>query len=194
MTIGKFQKDVCIVAVAISLMAFDVLAVPLPEPEFADAGACTNVVLSALSASGVLSFSLSFVPGTSNNVEVAFGSDIDGDGILSPSERRMVAGWDRNAWFMRCADGEVVIQSAQQSNGITRDFRWVLRLRSGRIPSRLSATVDGVAVFSEIASAPPGWLYEPGWNMACVIVRGADVGGEMGEVKAVIDGTILKLR
>ena len=194
MTIGKLQKELCIVAAAILITTFDALAVPLPQPDFADAGACTNVVLSALSASGVLSFSLSFMPGVSNNVEVAFGSDIDGDGILSPSERRMVAGWDRNAWFMRCADGEVVMKPAQPSNGITRDFRWVLRLRGGRVPSRLSATVDGAAVFSEIASIPPGWLYDPNWNMACVIVRGADVGGDMGEVKVTIDGTVLRLR
>ena len=167
---------------------------PLPQPEFADAGACTNVALSALSVSGVLSFSLSFAPCASNNVEVAFGADVDGDGILSPDERRMAAGWDRGAWFMRGADGEVAMQSAQPSDGVTRDFRWMLRLRGGRVPSRLSATIDGAAVFPEIASAPPGWLYEPGWNMACVIVRGADVGGEMGEVKVAIDGTILKLR
>jgi len=193
-TIGKLQKKICIVVTAITITAFAALAVPLPQPEFADAGACTNVVLSALSASGVLSFSLSFVPGVSNNVEVAFGADIDGDGILSPDERRMAAGWDRGAWFVRGADGEAAMQSAQPSDGVMRDFRWVLRLRGGRVPSRLSATVDGAAVFPEIASAPPGWLYEPEWDMACVIVRGADVGGEMGEVKAVIDGSILKLR
>ena len=178
----------CVSAAALAV------ASPLPQPEFADAGACTNVVLSALSASGVLSFSLSFAPSASNNVEVAFGTDIDEDGILSPFERRMVAGWDRNAWFMRYADGEMVIQSAQPLDGVTRDFRWVLRLRNGRVPSRLWATVDGAAVFPEIESAPPGWLYEPGWNRACVIVRGADVGGEMGGVKVTIDGTILKLR
>ena len=194
MTIGKLQKELCIVAAAISITTFDVLAVPLPEPEFADAGACTNVVLSAPSASGVLSFSLSFMPCVSNNVEVAFGSDIDGDGILALDERRMVVGWDRNAWFMRGVDGEEVMQPAQPSYGVTRDFRWVLRLRNGRVPSRLSATVDGAAVFSEIASAPPGWLYETGWNMSCVIVRGADVGGDMGEVKVAIDGTVMKLR
>ncbi len=45
-----------------------------------------------------------------------------------------------------------------------------------------------------VRSFPPAWLYEPAWDMACVIVRGAEVGGEMGEVKDVIDGTVLKLR
>ncbi len=173
---------------------FTAQAAPLPQPEWVDAGACTNVALSALSASGVLSFSLSFTPAASNNVEVVFGADIDGDGILSPDERRMEAGWDRGAWFMRGAEGETVVQSAQLSEGVTRDFKWALRLRGGRVPSRLSATVDGTPLFSEVASVPPGWLYEPDWNIACVIVRGAGVDGGMGEVKAAIDGTLLKLR
>lgn len=173
---------------------FTAQATPLPQPEWVDAGACTNVALSALSASGVLSFSLSFTPAASNNVEVAFGADIDGDGVLSPDERRMMAGWDRGAWFMRGAEGETLVQSAQPSEGVTRDFKWALRLRGGRVPSRLSATIDGTPLFSEVASVPPGWLYEPDWNIACVIVRGAGVDGGMGEVKAAIDGTLLKLR
>ncbi len=173
---------------------FTAQATPLPQPKWVDAGACTNVALSALPASGVLSFSLSFAPGPSNNVEVAFGADIDGDGSLSPDERRMAAGWDRGAWFMRGAEGETLVQSAQPSEGVTRDFKWALRLRGGRVPSRLSATVDGTPLSSEVASVPPGWLYEPDWNIACVIVRGAGVDGGMGEVKAAIDGTLLKLR
>ena len=173
---------------------FTAQATPLPQPEWVDAGACTNVALSALSASGVLSFSLSFAPGPSNNVEVVFGGDIDGDGILSPDERRMEAGWDRGAWFMRGAEGETLVQSAQPSEGVTRDFKWALRLRGGRVPSRLSATVDGTPLFSEVASVPPTWLYEPDWNIACVIVRGTGIDGELGRVKAAIDGTVLKLR
>ena len=173
---------------------FTAQATPLPQPEWVDAGACTNVALSALSASGVLSFSLSFTPAASNNVEVAFGADIDGDGVLSPDERRMEAGWDRGAWFMRGAEGETLVQSAQPSEGVTRDFKWALRLRGGRVPSRLSATVDGTPLFSEVASVPPTWLYEPDWNIACVIVRGTGIDGELGRVKAAIDGTVLKLR
>ena len=194
MTGNRLQKVVRWVLAVISVTAFAASAVPLPQPKWVDAGACTNVALSALPASGVLSFSLSFAPAASNNVEVAFGADIDGDGSLSPDERRMMAGWDRGAWFMRGAEGETVVQSAQPSEGVTRDFKWALRLRGGRVPSRLSATVDGTPLSSEVASVPPGWLYEPDWNIACVIVRGAGVDGGMGEVKAAIDGTLLKLR
>ena len=193
MTVHNLKKVRWAVA-AIPLTILAAQAMPLPLPEFADAGASTNIALSALSASGELSFILSFSPGMSNNVEVAFGTDLDGDGILSPDERRMEAGWDRGVWFMRGAEESPVTQSAQSSGGVTRDFRWSLRLKGGRVPTHLSATVDGTPLFSAVSSAPPTWLYEPGWDRACVIVRGADIGGEMGSVKAVIDGRILKLR
>ncbi len=181
-------------AVLASIAVCAASAAPLPQPTFADAGACTNVALSALSASGSLSFSLVFRPSASNNVEVAFGVDLDGDGALSPDERRMTAGWDCGAWFMRGADGESVLQAAQPSAVAPCEFRWNLRLRRGREPSRLAASVDGSPVFASVSSAPPAWLYEPDWNMACVVVRGADVGGDVGAVGATVDGTVLMLR
>ena len=68
---NRLQKVVRWVLAVISVTVFAALAAPLPQPEWVDAGACTNVALSALPASGVLSFSLSFAPGPSNNVEVA---------------------------------------------------------------------------------------------------------------------------
>lgn len=51
-----------------------------------------------------------------------------------------------------------------------------------------------MAKIREFSLSSPAWLYEPNWDTACVIVRGAGVGGEMGEVKAIVDGTVLKLR
>ena len=91
--------------VAFAAFARKAVAAPLPQPDFADAGACTNIALNALSATGTLSFSLSFAPCASNNVEVAFGVDLDGNGVLSPDERRMEAGWNRGVWFVRSAEG-----------------------------------------------------------------------------------------
>ena len=145
------------------------VAAPLPQPDFADAGACTNIALNALSATGTLSFSLSFAPCASNNVEAAFGVDLDGNGVLSPDERRMEAGWNRGVWFVRNSEGECVQQVAAPLGGPSR---------TPRGPS----------------ASPPGWLYEPEWNMACVMVRGMDVAGEHGAVKASVDGTVFLLR
>ena len=185
---------ILLTAVAFAAFARKAAAAPLPQPDFADAGACTNIALNALSATGTLSFSLSFVPCVSNNVEVAFGVDLDGNGVLTPDERRMEAGWNRGVWFVRNAEGECVQQAAAPSGGEDVTFRWNLWLRGGRSPSRFSATVGGSPIFAGISASPPGWLYEPEWNMACVMVRGMDVAGEHGAVKASVDGTVFLLR
>lgn len=191
-TRGHFA--ILLTLVALVAFARKAVAAPLPQPDFADAGACTNIALNALSATGTLSFSLSFAPCASNNVEAAFGVDLDGNGVLSPDEWRMEAGWNRGVWLVRSAEGECVQQAAAPPGGEDVTFRWNLWLRGGRSPSRLSATVDASPIFAGISASPPGWLYEPEWNMACVMVRGMDVAGEHGAVKASVDGTVFLLR
>ena len=67
-------------ALAASALA---VAAPLPQPDFADAGAVTNIVFAASSMPGVVTFSLEFAPSPTNNVEITLGTDADGDGDLS---------------------------------------------------------------------------------------------------------------
>ena len=61
---------------------------------------CYNVGMKSL---GIMSLLLA---SPSNNVEVAFGTDADGDGVLDLWETDCVIGWDCGAWFVRKgADG-----------------------------------------------------------------------------------------
>ena len=55
---------ILLTAVAFAAFARKATMPQLPAPDFAAAGACTNIALNALSASGTLSFSLSFMPWT----------------------------------------------------------------------------------------------------------------------------------
>ena len=50
----------------------------LPVPDFADAGASTNIVFAASSMPGAVTFALEFAPTPTNNVEIALGVDVDG--------------------------------------------------------------------------------------------------------------------
>ena len=80
---------------------------PLSAAEYADTEVATNVCLEVtqpLSESDNLRFfdiSLSLVATPTNNVEIAFGVDTDGDGVLGRCERDFVLGWDCGAWFLR---------------------------------------------------------------------------------------------
>jgi hypothetical protein len=71
----------------------------MPEAEWDDTEVVTNAALPAARAdSRVFGFSLELDGTASNNVEVAFGRDVDHDGMLSRAEADLLVGWDCGEW------------------------------------------------------------------------------------------------
>ena len=166
-------------------------AAPLPQPDFADAGASTNIVFAASSMPGAVTFSLEFAPSPTNNVEIAFGTDSDGNGVLSTEEERLTIGWDCGRWFVRKGENA---EDEYSADGTAKVLSWKMTTMRGGVPSRLVATVDGTAVFSELSASPPRWLYDTSWNLARVVVRGAGVEGSVTPVKVSVAGTVFYMR
>jgi hypothetical protein len=54
--------------------------------------------------------------------------------------------------------------------------------------------VDGAPLFGDLSAPPPRWLYDTSWNLARVVVRGADVEGSVAPVKASVAGTVFYMR
>ena len=81
----------------------------MPETAHDDTEVVTNHSFTAMrSDSRVFSFMLELDATPSNNVEVAFGRDADGDGVLSRFEATMRVGWDCGVWeIVDCATGDV---------------------------------------------------------------------------------------
>ena len=167
----------------------------LPVPSFADAGASTNIAFGASSLPGTVAFALEFAPSPTNNVEIALGVDADGNGALSDEEDRLTIGWDCGRWFVRKGEGEECEYSAATAaDGTAKVFSWRLTTMRGGVPSRLVAAVDGTAMFADISTSPPRWLYDTSWNLARVVVRGAEAGGSVVPVKVSVAGTVFYMR
>lgn len=85
------------------LLAASTVAVPtLPPSEFADTESVTNLAIDVSHENmGRLDIGLAANATPSNNVQIAFGVDADGDGALEPMETEAVMGWDCGAWFVR---------------------------------------------------------------------------------------------
>ena len=170
-------------------------AAPLPQPVFADAGASTNIAFAASSMPGAVTFSLEFTPSPTNNVEIAIGTDADGNGVLSTEEERLTIGWDCGSWFVRKGENaEDEYSYTATADGTAKVLSWKMTTMRGGVPSRLVATVDGTAVFSELSASPPRWLYDTSWNLARVVVRGAGVEGSVAPVKVSVAGTVFYMR
>ena len=84
---------------AAAVAAADVSLGQLPECGYADTETSTNVPL-AFARAGVknFDFELCLVGTLSNNVQLAFGRDLDSDGVLAADETDMAVGWDCGGW------------------------------------------------------------------------------------------------
>ena len=145
----------------------------MPETAHDDTEVVTNHSFTAIrSDSRVFSFALELDATPSNNVEVAFGRNADGDGALSRFEATMRVGWDCGVWeIVDCATGDVF--SEPGSPGPV-SLSWMLNFSPAGVPKSLATSVSGTGVFAAFAEHPPQFLFSKDWNMVRVTCRGLD--------------------
>ena len=146
----------------------------LPPVEYDDTEVVTNTtVLAIRSDARVFDFALELDATPSNNVEIAFGRDADGNGELSRTEEGLFVGWDCGSWkVIDCATGEEFCEEG--TCGRAR-LDWLVRFDANGVRGLLKATVGGNAAFANLAENPPQFVFSPDWNMARVVGRGLDV-------------------
>ncbi len=164
----------------------------LPTVQQLDTEVVTNVAVSA-QGSREYAFELTFSGTASNNVEIAFGADADGDGALSVDEIGLSAGWDCGEWFvMNAATGERAVSSAAEG---AHSLVGMIRLRTGGCVREI-AFRDGAAVlFPTLQGAARAWSFPAGWNMVRLVGRGENIrSGEQFHVTATSHGISLRLK
>ena len=86
------------------MAAFAVTVEPLPQSEFADTEVSTNIAFAVeRPAMTRIEFTVALDATPTNNVEVAIGTDANGDGNLSVEESAYAFGYDCGTWFARSA-------------------------------------------------------------------------------------------
>ncbi len=154
---------------AVASVAFAArIAAPLPPPSpYADTESVTNVAFNAgVPGDNVFSLSLALDASPSNNVEVAFGCDVNGNGTLDDSETSFALGWDCGEWFFRDIAADVADSCAGACG--RKKLDWNIRLDQTLAPKALRAQTGG-ATLPFIMTAT---MYDPSWNVARVTVRG----------------------
>ena len=147
----------------------------LPPSAYADPAVSTNVPFTAWEEHQKrFEHRLSFEATPSNNVQVAFGTDADADGVLGPDEERLVVGWDCGEWFVLDATNGVRLADAAQPTNRAQTLAFVFETRSDGAVKSLSLSSDGVSLFPSLAATPPKWLYDTRWDMFRLTARGVD--------------------
>ena len=146
-----------------SVFAVDVGTLPMAD--FADTEVSTNVVIDvSAEAPRRLRFSLELEASPSNNVEVAVGCDVDGDGCLSLDESALTVGYDCGEWFVRSLSKDSVASSVVADSGT---FCRTCEIRSRNV--------------------------DPNWNLVKVTRRGLAASNESVSVELVESGFAVRV-
>ena len=147
---------------------------PLPEPTFVDGevSRCYPFDQSGLGSIWI-DLSAAFTGTASNNLEIAFGQDVNRDGKLSLHETDLILGWSCGCYFLeRFKAGEVYDEANVGTNDFARSLGWNSRVRrNGQIVS-FALTNECGAAFTDILSSQPSWLYDVNWNLVRLTRRG----------------------
>ena len=151
---------------------------PPPVSPFADTEVTTNISLVA--ANGHMRFlELAFALDgcASNCVQVAFGHDADGDGVLGFDETDTLYGWRNGRYFAESVkDGIRIEEPAADPTAASCAFAIDMRLSKDLAPFSFSATNSlGVAVLTNLSASARNWLYRPEWDTMRVTRRGPGI-------------------
>ena len=169
-----------VLAALVSVTAFGlhVEVQPGAIPECVSTEVSTNIPFNAV-RSDVREVRMHFTcEGVSSNcIQVAFGRDADGDGVLSFDETDAVYGWRNGRYFAEDVKTGVRIEDPEATTGRALSVR--MRMSKESLPAHFAATNGvGVAVLDDIATSVPEWIYRPEWNLMRVTRRGPGVPAE----------------
>jgi len=140
---------------------------------------------------------ITFTATTSNNVQMAFGTDTDKDGRLPAEETSATIGWDRGAWFILSGNllQKFMCVPQDASTVTSRTLKMSVRFSADGTPLSLTFK-DGsgnLLVFDGLEGVPP-WMSPKLWDMAALTARGWDARDEQATLSFVLDGTQIILR
>ena len=178
----KHLSIVLCLGLALAVHASARLVVPrLPEAVRPMAEVETNVVFSTGAATdNKWTLTIERDAAVSNSLEVVFGRDANEDGALGVEEGELCVGWDCGEWFWR----DRRANTACRVVGTTQRLDVTLYLTRDREAKSLASSV-----FPSVVSPT---CFNPDWNLARVVSRGAE--SVRVDSKVSIDALKLRIR
>lgn len=183
------------VAGVFRLWAVDFAEIRMPFSPFADSEISTDLEINRSDINyAEIHFAFGGTP--TNNLELAFGTDTNIDGILEPEEVEMRFGWRMGRYFVE----NVLTGERLDSEPFTEASTFLVKLQLGvRFPQkqvrRIVASGTNATGFSEIlSSTPPSWIWRREWNLMRVTRRGTEVPSDWLYYKASKQGLYISVR
>ena len=175
--ISSFNKRTILVFLFVFILsavasAKEFVVPPMSTSLYVDTEVTTNIAINT-QRFDVKEFALNifFEAASSNNIQVAFGRDEDGNGILSFSETDAVYGYRNGKSVIEDVKNAVRYEEVPADG--SRNFNIKMRMKKDYTPKEFSASVGTSQIFTDFSSDVPSWLYRPDWNLMRVTRRGA---------------------
>ena len=175
--IRKAATAFVLLASARTCLAEVLVAPRLPEPATVGMEVSTNLDFNAVRSDlRRLEVRMEFSGTASNCVQLAFGRDLDSDGVLAPEETSLMLGWRGRRYFIEdAATGQRHEEDALTGGGSCRSLSLNVLL-DDKLVLKAAAARDEAnrALFGDVLSLPPAWLKGVDWDTCRVTRRGVD--------------------
>ena len=183
------------VAAAGMLRAVEFTVTQMPVSPFADTEVSTNMVINKANINYVdLKFTFCGTP--TNNLEMAFGTDANTNGVLDAEEVETRFGWRGGRYFIENAltcesfDSDAIAGSQNLFVELHLDIK-----TSPQQVRRIAVAGVNASAFAGILSdRPPAWLWRREWNLMRVTRRGTEPPSDWLYYKASNLGFAIRLR
>ena len=165
-----------------------------PASIFADTEVSTNIVMHGhRDDTWKVGLHIQLAGTPTNDLEVAFGRDVNTNGVLDVEEIETMYGWRGGRYFVENVPAWERIEAEAVVNALCGVCDIHLENDSSVVPRRFVATCGGIAAFGGLATnPPPAWLFRREWNMMRIVRRGA--GPPSGWVSCDIEYQSLSIR
>ena len=151
----------------------------LPVSPFADTEVSTNEPLHVVRTDvRDLKIHIQLEGTPTNDLEVAFGCDVNTNGVLDVSEIETVYGWRTGRYFVENVRAWERHEAPAHANAADGVIDIHLENDPAFVPKRFTATCGGEPAFAQFAARPPPWLFRADWTHARVTRRGKGVPSE----------------
>ena len=187
----------CFLAVAMpfAALARTILVPTQPVSPYLDTEVSTNVPINKADISySDLNFRFDWTP--TNNLELAFGTDANTNGVLDAEEVGARFGWRAGRYFIENAQtGDVFDGDAlNSSQSFSVDMHLEVRYSSQQVRKVVVSGVNAAEFGALATNVPPAWIWRREWNMMRATRRGTEPPSDWIEYSASHRGFSLRLR
>ena len=193
-------KHIIIIAFALAVRSAFALGTVqvshMQESPWLDTEVFTNVAFrTGNSELRMIDVDMQFVGSPTNNVQIAFGHDVDHDGDLADEEAQLTFGWKSGRRFLslpfeeyRIADEVAAQQAGSHRLHVVAQFNGMQR------PVSFSLRDNASACLTNFVAQAHDWSGVGSWNICKVTRRGVNEAFEQVDVDAVSDYFVIKIR